>query len=110
MYPLLVLLKDPSYFLIVISLFTVANVLLVSKNFSKNKNYFVLTLYPLIFHTCFLVFYYSSSETILVYTEICCLLCLLVGLIHYSLTAIIKSLHFIGKLLLANCFNKKILP
>lgn len=109
-YPLLVLLRNPLVFLVGVGLFTLGNVVFALRDLRRNKNYFVLNLYPLMFHGCFIIFFFSSSEKVLIYTEIVSLLCLLVGVAHFSLTAVIKIIQFGFKLLRAIFSNRKIEP
>jgi hypothetical protein len=110
LYPLLILIENPTCFLILIMVFTSINSLIILKDISKNKNYFVLSLYPLVFHSCFIVFYYSESTPTLIYAEIVCLLCLLLGLVHFSLTFCLKMLCFMAKIIKKMCSKSKVSP
>ena len=67
-YPFLVLLEQPMYFLVGITIFTTVNLYFAYKQFRGNKNYFVLSTYPLLFHICFIIFYFATNNKVLVYT------------------------------------------
>lgn len=109
-FPLLVLIENPLFFLVGASFFTLCCTLAVLKDLKNNKNLFLLSLYPLLFHTCFLIFYFCSSHQILIYTEIACLLMLLIGIAHFSLTVIVHILNFFFKLIKKICSRNSVRP
>lgn len=84
--------------------------MIILKDIWRHKNYFVLNLYPLLYHACFIIFYFITSSEILLYTEIVCLLCLFIGLIHYSITFAITILRFLGKIIKKIISNSKVAP
>lgn len=104
LFPLLVVLKQPLYFLIVglvILLFGTAKAACCTVIHRKNK--IMLSLYPVIFHLCFAVFYFSSSSKVLVIAEIACLIIYFIGSLHEFLTIIFDIVAFIYRIVKANC-------
>jgi hypothetical protein len=75
----------------------VINLVTIFWELKKNKNYFILTLYPFIFHVCFLIFRFASSKNVLIYTELVSLASLLLGLLHLSLTFLCRVLQIMFK-------------
>ena len=94
LYPFLVLLEEPLYFMVGIQLFTLLNVAVAKRQMRTSRNNFVLSLYPLLFHLCFWIFCFCESNTVLVYTEITCMVILVLGCLHNSLTMIITILYY----------------
>jgi hypothetical protein len=108
--PFLVLLESPVPFLVVVTIFTFFNFAVAAKQMKAEKNAFVLTIYPLLFHLCFIVFYYSTSNGVLVYTEIICLLVLLLGSLHNTISIIATIIYTIYRIIRKLCKSNKIEP
>ena len=108
LYPLLVLIEKPIYFLVLVGIFTLLNALIYFRSISTNKNSFLLSLYPLIFHFSFFIFNYSSSPTLILYTELIAVFSLLIGLIHNALTAFIKMVLSIVKIFRKLLINNQV--
>lgn len=109
-YPFLVLLESPLPFLIIVSIFTFINLVIAFKQIKREKNSFVLTIYPFVFHMCFMVFYFCSSNDILVYTEIICLIVLLIGSLHNTISMLVSLLHAVYKIIKRMCKSSQIKP
>lgn len=81
--PLLVVLKQPLYFMIVglaLLLFGAAKVICCTVTHRANK--VALSIYPILFHFFFSAFYFSSSSKVIVVAEIGCLLIYFIGSLH----------------------------
>ena len=105
---LLVLIEKPIYFLVLVGIFTLLNALIYFRSISTNKNSFLLSLYPLIFHFSFFIFNYSTSPTLILYTELIAVFSLLIGLIHNALTAFIKIVLSIVKIFRKLLMNNQV--
>ena len=88
-YPCLALLQDPIYFLVVIQLFTFLGVVIAFKKKSSRANSVLLAMYPFLFHTSFMVFYWSTSVTVLIIAEFICLTSFIIGIFHHFITIVV---------------------
>ena len=70
-------------------------------------NSFILSLYPLCFHACFIVFYCSSNLDILAMTETVCLGVFMMGVIHQCLTVGYELAVFVFNCCMMLCKQKK---
>ena len=100
-YPCLVLFSNPAIFLVVILFFTILGVVIAFKKREMRINSIILSLYPFLFHICFMIFYWVSSVNIIIITQIVCLGIYFLGVIHHSLTLFYEIaafvIHFIRK-------------
>ena len=55
----------------------------------------ILSLYPFLFHVCFMIFHWCSTVEVLIVTELVCLSVYVAGVIHHSLTVVFEVLRFI---------------
>ena len=79
-FPFLVVLKQPAYFLIVgLVLLLSGAAKAVCCTVTHRANKIALSIYPILFHLCFSVFYFSSSSKAVVIAEIGCLLIYFLG-------------------------------
>ena len=102
------LLSDPSVFLVVILLFSLVGVMICFKKEEMRINSTILTLYPLLFHFCFMIFYWSNSTEVLIVTELICLGSYLIGLIHHILTLLYEIGTFWIKIFKNCCKSNKV--
>lgn len=109
-YPSLALLFSPLPFLIVIFFYTLLGVAIAFRKRSQRVNSFFLSLYPFLFHCCFMVFYWCKSPYYLIIFEIACILIFLIGSIHHSLTLSYEILKFLVKLVRDVCKPKQVSP
>jgi hypothetical protein len=109
-YPLLVLLTDPVPFLVVILFFSALGIMAASRKRIQRVNNMVLACYPFLFHCCFMVFYWSSSLSILIITQFICLSLFLAGSVHHFLTLLYEIVSFIIKIARRCCKSNKIDP
>jgi hypothetical protein len=93
-YPLLVLLPDPAYFMVAIAIFSGLGVFICFKKKKMRVNSFILSLYPFAFHVCFMILYWCSSMEVLICTEVSCLGLYLMGSVHHCLTFLYEILTF----------------
>ena len=105
MIPCLVLLEDPKIFLVVIQIYTILGMVISFKRTEMRVNSFILSIYPFLFHVCFLVFYLSSSIKVLILAELVCLGVYLLGLVHHIATIIFEIIKFFIKLV-KKCMKK----
>ena len=98
LYPSLILLQNPIYFLVTIELFTLLGLVIAFKKKEKRVNSFILAIYPCLFHTSFLVFYWSDSAFILFIAEFICLTSYLIGIFHNIMTLIFEFIIFLHNL------------
>lgn len=73
-------------------------------------NSFILSLYPLIFHTCFLIFYWSPSLKVTIITELVCLGVYLLGVIHHIVTLAYEVIIFLAKYIKMSRKERKVTP
>ena len=106
LYPFLVLLEEPLYFMVSISIFTISNIVVAKKQIRTSKNNFLLSFYPFLFHSCFWVFCYCDNNTVLVYTEIVCMTTLVLGCLHNSITMIVTILYYFFRYIKYICSKK----
>lgn len=104
-YPLLIVFDSPIYFLAGILLYTLFQVFVSFKGVSLNKK--ILSLYPFIFHVCFIIFYWITD---LMMIQIACLLILLIGSVHYLLYEFILVAKIIFVLAKRYIFNNSVTP
>lgn len=95
LYPSLALLASPVYFLVVIQLFTILGAYICFRKRKMRLNSFILSLYPLCFHACFLIFYFSSDVQTLIIAETICFGVYLLGVFHHCFTVIYEIVIFI---------------
>lgn len=67
-FPLLILLNNPVYFLVAIGMHDIFGVLVAAKRSKKRISCIALAIYPLLFHCSFMVFYWCDSVQILAFT------------------------------------------
>lgn len=67
-------------------------------------------IYPLAFHSCFIVFMSSRSNGVLTYTSIVCLTVFLLGSVHHLLEAVIRAIRWVIKALKKNVNCLKVKP
>ena len=96
--PSLVLLSSPIFFLVVVQLYSFLGVIIAFKKKKTRVNSFILALYPFLFHTCFMIFYWCTSANIIIITELICLAVFLLGVIHHFLTVVFEIGAFLVKL------------
>ena len=96
--PCLVLLPMPLIFLIVIQGYTLLGVFIAFKKKEARVNSFILSLYPFFFHLCFIIFYVTDSLEIIQPTQLVCMACYLIGIIHHLLSFLYEILSFFVKL------------
>ena len=109
-YPSLILLGSLAYFMVGVLIFTFLNTLVFLCDFKNHKNDFFLSLYPFIFHLCFIIFWISPENKILIYTTLGCLFSLLFGLLHFSATTVVKIIYVAYKIIKSTCFKNKVDP
>lgn len=110
MLPVLVLLPNPISFLVVVMFVLIVGSWIAFKKKTHKANYFVLSLYQLGFHICFLCFYWCKSAVLLSIVELFCLILYLLGSIHYSITFIYEVTKFLYKLFKDYCKPNKVSP
>lgn len=93
--PVVVLVPNPTFFLVTIFLFSTLGGAIAFKRTRYRLNSFILSFYPLIFHLCFMIFYWCSEEQILIVAEIVCLGSYVLGCIHHTLTLIYEIGYFV---------------
>ena len=106
LYPFLVLLEEPLYFMVSISLFSVLNIAVAKRQMRTSRNNFFLSLYPFLFHLCFWVFCLCKNNTVLVYTEIACMTILVLGCLHNSITMVVTILYYTVRYIQYLCRKK----
>ena len=91
-YPLLVINDNPYYFFAIIG----TSQLVYLVNSCSVPNFRVLAIlkaiYPIIFHTCFMIFHLSDDDIVLSYTVIGCLSIFLIGSFHHFIESMVKSI------------------
>ena len=109
--PCLVLLPNPAIFLVVIFFYSLLGVVIAFKKRTQRVNSFVLSLYPFIFHLCFMGIYWCKAPEYLILFQLACLATFLVGSAHYILTFTFEILAFGFKLMKKICASKnKVMP
>ena len=84
--PCLVLLSSPLYFLIIVFFSSFLGVIIAFKKRNLRVNSFILSLYPFLFHSCFIILYWAKSEKVLALAQLICLIIFLLGSVHHCLT------------------------
>ena len=103
--PCLVLLEDPKIFLVVVQLYMILGIVISFNRKEMRANSFILSIYPFIFHVCFMVFYFSSSNNVIILAELICLGVYLLGLVHHIATIIFEIFAFLIRLV-KKCMKK----
>jgi uncharacterized membrane protein (DUF485 family) len=80
------------------------------ERFRTGKNAFILTLYPFVFHLCFVVFYFFENTEVLIIAEEVCLVSLLIGSVHIFITVVITNIYNLYKLIESSYCNNRINP
>ena len=106
-YPCLALLSTPVIFLVLIFLFSGLGVGIAYKKKTTRLNSIVLSVYPFLFHICFMIFYWSKDNQILVITEIACLAIFSLGSMHHCLTLIYELTMFFVKVVKELCLSRR---
>ena len=106
-YPCLALLSTPVIFLVLIFLFSGLGVGIAFKKKTTMLNSIVLSVYPFLFHICFMIFYWSKDNQILVIAEIACLAIFSLGSMHHCLTLIYELIMFFVKVVKELCLHSR---
>ena len=96
--PCLVLLTTPIIFLIAIQLYTLLGVIISYKKSSYRINSTILSTYPLLFHICFMIFFWTESIEVIIITELVCLVVYITGVVHHFLTLLFELGKIIAKI------------
>ena len=108
--PCFIFISNPAFFLIVIFFFSLLGIIISFRKKSKRWNSFVLSLYPFIFHLCFMIFFWCSNIKVIIITELICLTTFLLGSIHHCITLIFEIVAFLSKLVKKMFKTNKIDP
>ena len=76
------MIENPVYFLVAGQMFSLIGIYKACSYQRWRTNRIVMSMYPILFHLCFVIFYVSSDTTILIYTFIVCIVVFLVGSFH----------------------------
>ncbi len=92
--PALVLFSEPAYFLVPIFFFLALGIAINFKKKEHRLNCLIMSLYPFLFHLSFMIFYWCSSNEIVVITEIFCLLIYFIGSVHHIIFMLYEIIRF----------------
>jgi len=96
--PGLVLLTNPTIFLVIVQIYTLLGVIISFKKKSSRINSTILSTYPFLFHICFMIFYWTESTEIIIITELVCLVVFLMGVVHHFFTLLFELGKTIAKI------------
>jgi hypothetical protein len=85
-FPISVIFSNPYYFLFSNQVVLLFGFFIAKKSTRFRVNKIILSIYPLLFHFCFFIFNFSRDSSILIYTQIACILLYFIGSIHELLT------------------------
>ena len=89
-YPLLLVLSTVTISLALLLLFSILGVIIARKMHDYRLNLVILSLYPVFFILCFVIFRFITGNKVLVYTQIACFAILLFGSIHHFIFMIYR--------------------
>ena len=107
--PSMVLINSPIVFLVVIFLYSGLGVGIAIRKRDR-LNSLLLSIYPLVFHICFMVFYVEPPTRVVVYTEMICLLVFLIGALHNSLFLVYEIVVTAAKGIKHLCKSNRVDP
>ena len=103
-YPLLILLDSPIFFLVIIGVHNVEGVIIAFQSKQRRVSNIFLAIYPLLFHVSFIIFYCCPFDSVITIATIISLISLLLGFIHNISIMILDIVMFLYKLIRL-CFN-----
>ena len=73
-------------------------------------NSFTLSLYPFLFHICFMMIFWLKDNKVLVYVELICMSVFFLGSVHHSLTLLYMIAAFLIRTIKNICKTDKVSP
>jgi hypothetical protein len=110
LYPCLTLLPSPVPFLLAVLPFSALGIAAARRKRRQRINSVVLAFYPFLFHCCFMVFYWSTANDVLVFTQLICISLFLLGSMHHTLTLFYDVLAFAVRLVHHCCKGNRVKP
>jgi hypothetical protein len=71
-------------------------------------NKVILSIHPILFHFCFVVFQFSSDPDVIINTELACLIIYCIGSAHELLTMLFSLIYYIYRLISTKKPNNKV--
>ena len=80
--PMLVMIGDPLYFLFLNPILMAFGLWTATLHCKWQVNKVILSIYPILFHFCFIVFQFSTDPNVIINTELACLIIYFIGSAH----------------------------
>ncbi len=80
--PLLVMIEEPLYFLLLNPILLGFGVWTAMLPCKWRANKVILSIHPILFHLCFIIFHFTTNPDLLIYAELVCLISYFLGSAH----------------------------